>query len=72
MGCSWAADGTGYGWLAEEDTKQGKKRREREEEKMGHLQGGFLEAEGVRVGDIQTRGRKVTRWDIQVRSFINL
>ena len=58
------------GWLAEEDSKKQRKEERKEE---GYLQGGaFREAEGVRVGDIQTRERKVTRWNIQVRSSINL
>ena len=48
----WAADGTGYGWLAEEDTKR-RKTEKRRKERGRYLQkggGDFSGAEDVRRG----------------------
>ena len=66
----WAADGMGYGDGLEGKLKR-KEKKERRREMISAERGAFLQAEDVRVGDIQTREREVALWNILVRSSVN-
>ena len=70
VGGFWAADGTGYGDGLEEKLK----RKEEKERRGGYLQRGWgtFREQRTSAGEIQTRERKVTQWNIQVRSSVNL